>query len=117
MSPHPVSVVERHRPSEQESTDEKKDVSRIVEADVFDGSKVVDDEDHIIVTGADAAEHLLSLRDDFDLSLTLRSFIFGTLLSGAQAAMNQIGKVSGIYRVECLLTNSSDRFKSLSVPC
>ncbi|WOO82729.1 Oligopeptide transporter 5 [Vanrija pseudolonga] len=48
------------------------------------------DGEPIIVTGADAANYLLSLRDDHDPSLTFRSLFIGTLVSAFQAAMNQI---------------------------
>lgn len=44
----------------------------------------------IIVTGADAAAHLLPMRDDFDTALTFRSLVLATGLSGFQAVMSQI---------------------------
>ncbi|RBR02524.1 hypothetical protein VDGD_05125 [Verticillium dahliae] len=44
----------------------------------------------IIITGADAAHHLLPLRDDFDPVITFRSLLLATLLSGFQAVMQQI---------------------------
>ncbi|KAF8860940.1 OPT superfamily oligopeptide transporter [Acephala macrosclerotiorum] len=47
-------------------------------------------EDVIIVTGADAALHLLPLRDDHDPALTFRSLFLATILSGFQAVMFQI---------------------------
>lgn len=49
--------------------------------------------DTIIVTGADAAQHLLPLRDDGQPSLTFRSIFLATILSGFQAVMSQIYEV------------------------
>ncbi|EED14685.1 oligopeptide transporter, putative [Talaromyces stipitatus ATCC 10500] len=46
--------------------------------------------DTIIITGADAAKHLLPLRDDRQPSLTFRSIFLATVLSGFQAVMSQI---------------------------
>lgn len=51
-------------------------------------------DDFVIRTGADASKHLLSLRDDEDPVLTLRSAILGTAFACFQAAMNQIYNVS-----------------------
>lgn len=49
----------------------------------------------IIITGADAARHLLPLRDDFDTALTFRSLLLASGLSCFQAVMSQIYTVSG----------------------
>lgn len=49
----------------------------------------------IIITGADAARHLLPLRDDFDTALTFRSLVLASGLSCFQAVMSQIYTVSG----------------------
>lgn len=51
-------------------------------------------DDVIIVTGSDAAKHLLSLRDDLEPALTFRSLFLATALSAFQAVMNQIYYVS-----------------------
>ena len=51
-------------------------------------------EDAIIITGADAAKHLLPLRDDGDPALTFRSLLLATCLSAFQAVMTQIYNVS-----------------------
>lgn len=51
-------------------------------------------ENPIIVTGADAAQYLLPLRDDGEPSLTFRAIFLATLLSGFQAVMSQIYYVS-----------------------
>lgn len=48
------------------------------------------DDDHLIVTGADASNYLLSIRDDGDPALTVRSMVLGTLVAAFQASMNQI---------------------------
>jgi hypothetical protein len=53
-----------------------------------------DDPDHIIVTGADAAAHLLPLRDDGDPSVTFRGIFLASCLSAFSAVMNQIYTVS-----------------------
>ncbi|KFY04432.1 hypothetical protein V491_09345 [Pseudogymnoascus sp. VKM F-3775] len=47
-------------------------------------------DDAIIVTGSDAAKHLLSLRDDLEPALTFRSLFLATILSAFQAVMYQI---------------------------
>jgi hypothetical protein len=49
-----------------------------------------DSENVIIVTGADAAAHLLPMRDDGEPALTFRSIVLATVLSAFQAVMNQI---------------------------
>lgn len=51
-------------------------------------------DDAIIVSGADAAKHLLSLRDDLEPALTFRSLFLATILSAFQAVMYQIYYVS-----------------------
>ena len=52
-----------------------------------------DDDDIIIVTGADAAAHLLPLRDDFEPALTFRSIFLATILASFQAVVFQIYQV------------------------
>lgn len=49
-----------------------------------------DSDDHIIITGSDAAAHLLPLRDDGDPALSFRSLFLATCLSAFQAVMYQI---------------------------
>jgi hypothetical protein len=53
-----------------------------------------DDEGAIIITGADAALHLLPMRDDGEPALTFRSIFLATCLSAFQAGMFQIYEVS-----------------------
>lgn len=48
----------------------------------------------IIITGADAAAHLLPMRDDGDAAATFRSILLASGLSCFQAVMNQIYNVS-----------------------
>lgn len=48
----------------------------------------------IIRSGLDAANNLLSIRDDGDPALTVRSMVLGTLVAAFQASMNQIYQVS-----------------------
>jgi len=57
----------------------------------YDGSER--DDDIIIVTGADAAAHLLPLRDDFEPALTFRSIFLATILASFQAVVFQIYQV------------------------
>jgi hypothetical protein len=61
------------------------------------GENDIENEDAIIVTGADAALHLLPLRDDFDSVLTFRSILLASALACFQAVMNQIYQVSKPY--------------------
>ncbi|KAL6705559.1 hypothetical protein ACN47E_006676 [Coniothyrium glycines] len=49
-----------------------------------------DNENRIIVTGADAAAHLLPMRDDQEPALTFRSIFLATVLSAFQAVVYQI---------------------------
>lgn len=57
----------------------------------------------IIITGADAARHLLPMRDDFDTALTFRSLLLASGLSCFQAVMSQIYTVSGHHMLWVLL--------------
>ncbi|EFX06458.1 opt peptide transporter [Grosmannia clavigera kw1407] len=50
-----------------------------------------EDSDNIVIrTGADAAVHLLPMRDDFDSALTVRSMVLASGLAAFQAVMSQI---------------------------
>ncbi|KAK4140253.1 OPT oligopeptide transporter [Dichotomopilus funicola] len=49
-----------------------------------------DSDDVIIITGQDAAQHLLPLRDDGEPALTFRGVVLATILSAFQAVMYQI---------------------------
>jgi hypothetical protein len=68
-------------------------------------------DDVIIVTGADAAAHLIPLRDDFDPVLTFRSIILASGLACFQAVMNQIYQVSvRLIPNVCRVTNTRPVF-------
>ncbi|KAK1142050.1 hypothetical protein N8T08_008256 [Aspergillus melleus] len=92
MSPiaHEVTV-DGHSDPKQRSIDEKAAVSVAAKGETAPSDE--DDrnsEDVIIVTGADAAQHLLPLRDDFDSALTFRSIVLASGFACFQAVMNQI---------------------------
>ena len=77
-----------------------KDGTLVQDSEVAD-TPVLDDSDQdsgsehaIIVTGSDAAKHLLPLRDDGQPALTFRSLFLATVLSAFQAVMSQIYTVS-----------------------
>jgi hypothetical protein len=63
-------------------------------SDESDQNSASGSEDVIIVSGSDASQHLLSLRDDGQPALTFRSIFLATILSAFQAVMNQIYYVS-----------------------
>jgi len=70
-------------------TDEKKPGLVETTTSNFDMDEKKDG-DVIIRTASDAANHLLSLRDDFDPALTFRSMFLSTGLAAFQAVMYQI---------------------------
>lgn len=86
----------------QDTTDEKSsldkksaahdvDITAAPVADDGDGhEKDNDGKEPVIVTGADAALHLLPMRDDGDAALTFRSLFLASGLSAFQAVMSQI---------------------------
>lgn len=69
-------------------SDEKKPNLEVTS--LADSQVSFDDDTAIIVTGTDAANHLLSLRDDKDPALTFRSIFLASILSSFQAVMTQI---------------------------
>ncbi|KAH4840924.1 hypothetical protein HBI88_155800 [Parastagonospora nodorum] len=83
---------EKHRLAVHDGELEKKGVlePEITPALPSYDSAERDDEDHIIITGADAAAHLLPMRDDFEPALTFRSIFLATILSAFQAVVYQI---------------------------
>ncbi|KAB5559610.1 OPT oligopeptide transporter [Coniochaeta sp. 2T2.1] len=93
-------IVTVHAGDKLDSHDEKKgspDSPQITAAPppVYDADHDLDEKDNgsddvIIITGADAAAHLLSLRDDGEPALTFRSLLLASCLAGFQAVMNQI---------------------------
>lgn len=90
---------EKHRLAEGDDKSEKKGV---LEPEIkaalpsYDGSDE-DSDHHIIVTGADAAAHLLPMRDDHDPALTFRSIFLATILSAFQAVVFQIYQVRSSF--------------------
>ena len=80
------------------SSDEKTGKSGVLDPEIApaapdDGLCDTASEDVVIVTGADAAAHLLPLRDDFEPALTFRSMFLASCLSCFQAVMSQIYQV------------------------
>lgn len=72
--------------------------------DDSDGKSDTDREDAIIITGTDAANHLLSMRDDKEPALTFRSIVLATILSAFQAVVYQIYNVC--HLIDFLRTSS-----------
>ncbi|EMD91812.1 hypothetical protein COCC4DRAFT_160685 [Bipolaris maydis ATCC 48331] len=58
-----------------------------------------EDDSHIIITGADAAAHLLPMRDDFEPALTFRSIFLATILSAFQAFKPTLVTIQGTFIV------------------
>jgi hypothetical protein len=86
---------EKHRLAESDGDSDKKGVlePEIKAALPSYDSADEDDDNHIIVTGADAAAHLLPMRDDQEPALTFRSIFLATILSAFQAVVYQIYQV------------------------
>jgi hypothetical protein len=77
--------------SEHTTRNEKAVVGEVVS--ITDSQVAFDDDNAIIRSGADAAKHLLSLRDDGQPSFTFRSVFLASCLSVFQAVMTQIYEV------------------------
>lgn len=79
------------------SIEDEKNGELEVKADAVpssDEESIGDGESEAIIrNGADAAKHLLPMRDDGDPSLTFRGMLLATGLTGFQATMNQIYQV------------------------
>ncbi|KAH7379226.1 OPT oligopeptide transporter protein-domain-containing protein [Phaeosphaeria sp. MPI-PUGE-AT-0046c] len=58
-----------------------------------------DDDHHIIISGADAAAHLLPMRDDQEPALTFRSMFLATILSAFQAFKPTLITIQGTFIV------------------
>lgn len=113
------------------TSEDKSDITK----DEINGETDRDSAEVIIVTGADAAQHLLPLRDDFEPTVTFRSILLASLLACFQGVMNQIYMVCSMpddcsesmkkivqlssCTVELTVVNSSNRprsrFKELSL--
>ena len=85
---------EKHRLAEKDGNSEKGVLEPEIKAALpsYDSADE-DDDNHIIVTGADAAAHLLPMRDDQEPALTFRSIFLATVLSAFQAVVYQIYQV------------------------
>lgn len=85
------------RPAAEPVSPSEKDIGRIdisaaPVSDEFedDPAKANNSDNAIIVTGKDASEHLLPIRDDRDPALTFRSIVVATALSCFAAVMSQV---------------------------
>lgn len=87
--PHPDAVDEKSTVTVLAGKEDHK-----ITGDELSGEEDRESEDAIIITGADAAAHLLPLRDDFDSALTFRSIILASGLACFQAVMYQIYMVA-----------------------
>jgi len=96
------------------SDDADRSKDRALKTEITTAARLDDGDDHdkddasdnvIIITGADAAAHLLPLRDDGEPALTFRSLFLATCLSAFQAVMSQIYSVSNIW-ASMILTSS-----------
>jgi hypothetical protein len=76
--------------------DEIKAVPAVSISDSVDREKDDASDDIVIVTGADAAAHLLPMRDDGGDALAFRSILFATGLAAFQTVMTQICNV-GVF--------------------
>ena len=110
MSKSPVETSDLSTVASQEAIGEKTPAAVVTTKDEHGlGDDDPDsDPNAIIITGADAALHLLSLRDDFDRVLTFRSIMLASGLACFQAVMNQIYQVLPIhlFPIEILTTRS-----------
>lgn len=66
----------------------------------------LDDPDRIIKSGADAAQYMLSDRDDGDPAITVRSMVLGTAFAAFYASISQIYKVSLVICIRLQLISS-----------
>ncbi|TGO83595.1 hypothetical protein BPOR_0622g00030 [Botrytis porri] len=109
---HMVSVPTHHEIDEKlRISADNREISKVTldidTKELFDGSIDEKSDDFIIVTGADAAAHLLPLRDYGQPALSFRSIFLATILSGFQAVMYQIysfkptslGVIQGTFNV------------------
>ncbi|KAF1927512.1 OPT superfamily oligopeptide transporter [Didymella exigua CBS 183.55] len=92
---------EKHRLAESDEGSEKKGVLEPeIKAALPSYDSADEDDDHrIIVTGADAAAHLLPMRDDQEPALTFRSIFLATILSAFQAFKPTAITIQGTFIV------------------
>ena len=93
-----LSIVNRDELDEKTAIFTDKDESKVTTAPFSSFKDGIESErgseDVIIVSGADAAAHLLPMRDDGDPAVSFRSILLASSLSCFQAVMNQIYMVS-----------------------
>jgi hypothetical protein len=94
LTPYHAAPAYNNEDSVKQGTLEPEITAVSTPDNVSDSFDKIDDPDHIIITGADAAAHLLPLRDDGDPSVTFRGIFLASCLSAFQAVMNQIYTVS-----------------------
>ena len=95
LEEQPVPLANSHQGNEKSdkvfTSVETRDASEeLSDKDGYLSNQEPDNDNAIIITGEDAALHLLSLRDDGDASITFRSMVLSTGLSAFQATMTQI---------------------------
>jgi hypothetical protein len=95
-----IATNEKSRIDDSDDGELRKDGVLVLDKEIEDAPPL-DDEDeankddgYIIITGTDAANHLLPMRDDYEPALTFRSLFLATVLSCFQAVMYQIYMVS-----------------------
>jgi len=95
-----ISINEKIRIEDSDDGEPQEDGVLVLDKEIKDAPPLDDDDEankddgYIIITGADAANHLLPMRDDFEPALTFRSLFLATVLSCFQAVMYQIYMVS-----------------------
>lgn len=91
-----------------------KDDTLVLDAEDKAAPQHEETDDHkIIITGADAAKHLLPLRDDGEPALTFRSLFLASVLAAFQAVMSEIYYVSWPF---CFLCKSISNLTSSNQP-
>lgn len=128
---HEISDEEIRYGGSEKNEKLRTEISGVVPVDSDDDNSGQDNasDDVIIITGADAAAHLLPLRDDREPSVTFRSLFLATCLSAFQAIMSQIYQVRIILHREMLFistetkltydivqTNGSNNFRNIHRP-
>jgi hypothetical protein len=84
--------------------------------DAVEYEKDDDGQNHIIITGADAAAHLLPMRDDFERSINFRGIFLASILSAFQAVMYQIYQAGPSLRRVLIFILCTDLRYSSNLP-
>lgn len=108
---HEISDEEIRYGDSEKNEKLKTGISSAVPVDSDDDNSGQDNasDDVIIITGADAAAHLLPLRDDGEPSVTFRSLFLATCLSAFQAIMSQIYQVCITLHREMLFISTETK--------